>query len=178
MNAAQKAWQTRRANQLAKKRSDAAKKAWVTRRKALESTPGWQEFSKAKQSVADKKKQLLEMAKHPLASALQSYMDKSSNCYDPVFAKQIRTIDKKKQLLEMAKQGKPKPEGRPLLLEEVKKLAPHWFVDTVRREDGEHIFRGDRSKVAQKAWQTRRANQLAKKRSDAAKKAWVTRRAG
>lgn len=32
MNAAQKAWKTRRAKLLAEKRSNAAKKAWATRR--------------------------------------------------------------------------------------------------------------------------------------------------
>ncbi len=120
----------------------------------------------------EKKKQLLAMAKkggsrpikakHPLAEMLIVYTNKTKNCYDPKFDKEIRQLaphwfvsqsdianDKKQQLLEMAKRGEARPSSRshplggvllhytgktgcydPKFDKQIRKLAPHWFVDT------------------------------------------------
>jgi len=116
-------------------------------------------------TVANKKKQLLEMAKNgeqkphfrtPLGIALKGYISKSHGCYDPIFEKQIKlaphwfvgtVAEKKKQLIEMAKRGEPRPNQRkhplgnvlggytckssrcydPIFDKQIRKLAPHWF---------------------------------------------------
>jgi hypothetical protein len=87
-----------------------------------------EEASVAKYKAAQKKQQLLEMArngesrphqtKHPLGFALSNYTNPKSKCYDLNFDKEIRELvpewfnvvnQKKQQLLEMAKNGEPRP---------------------------------------------------------------------
>jgi len=77
--------------------------------KMFEQFPGW-EWDLSNNNSTENKKKLLEMAKnseprpnrkkHPLGNSLSNYLSKSQGSYDPEFDKQIR------------------------------KLAPHWFVDT------------------------------------------------
>lgn len=116
-------------------------------------------------TAAENKRKLIKMAKsgepkprykHLLGNALKSYVQKSSDCYDPEFDKLIRKLapcwfedrvaKNKRQLIQMAKKGKPKPHrkhplGRkwlhyiaksdnsydPEFDKQIRKLAPHWF---------------------------------------------------
>jgi hypothetical protein len=121
-------------------------------------------------SADENKAKLLEMArngeprphqkKHPLGTALGSYIRKSHNSYDPEFEKEIRIIashwfvntadENKVKLLEMAHNEEPRPSqtSQPLgkslsrytgqmsecydpeFDKKIRCLAPHWFVDT------------------------------------------------
>ena len=138
-------------------------------RKALEEgIEGWQEFCNSLPSdiAAEKKKEFLAMAKrgeqrpnfrtHPLGPTLCSYTNKKSDCYDPVFDKQIRkeapswfkktAVENKKELLAKARLGKPKPNWNvplgkslhnytnkhsttydPVFDKQIRKEAPSWF---------------------------------------------------
>ena len=121
-------------------------------------------------TASENKRQLLAMAKrgeprpiqkkHPLGAVLCNYTSSKSECYDAVFDKQIRKLaphwfvdtasENKRQLLAMVKRGEPRPIQRKGSLghvlygytsaksesydaefdKEIRKLAPHWFVDT------------------------------------------------
>jgi hypothetical protein len=92
-----------------------------------------------------------------LGEALVSYTNIKQKCYDPEFDKQIRKLashwfvdtaeENKKLLLEMARRGDPRPNAKtklgqalinytnnrsydPEFDKQIRKLAPHWFVDT------------------------------------------------
>ena len=138
---------------------------------ALESIEGWDEFLANANNAAEKKQLLLEMArngeprprsqKHYLAGALNSYIGKSNNSYDPEFDKKIRKLaphwfvstaaKNKKLLLEMARNGKPRPVQTTQLGsalnsytkgccdlvfdKKIRELAPHWFDTTARNKE-------------------------------------------
>jgi hypothetical protein len=121
-------------------------------------------------TAAENKAALLEMArsgelrphsqKHPLGPRLCSYTTKTSSSYDPEFDKEIRRLsphwfvdtaaENKLKFLEMARNGEPRPHHKnhplgqsfnsyikkshdcydPEFDKEIRRLAPHWFVDT------------------------------------------------
>jgi len=98
--------------------------------------------------------------KHPFGIVFCKYTNKNHACYDPKFTKEIKklaprwfintAIEKKKQLLEMARNGEPRPNKKkhplgqalvhytnkksrcydPQFDQQIRKLAPHWFVNT------------------------------------------------
>ena len=97
---------------------------------------------------------------HPLGAVLGNYIRSSSGCYDPEFSMQIKKLrpdwfisqsdranSQKEQLLQIALNGQERPSGRLGALlssytnkgkcydvefsEKIRKLASHWFVDTV-----------------------------------------------
>jgi len=119
-------------------------------------------------TAAENKKLLIEMARKgeprpngrtKLGMVFQTYKNKNSRCYDQAFDEEIRklapqwfvntAVDKKKELLEMARKGEPRPNSKtkignallsymdktgscydPVFDNEIRKLAPHWFIDT------------------------------------------------
>ena len=99
--------------------------------------------------------------KTKLGHSLDSYIYKSKDCYDPEFDKTIRALapqwfintasENKKQLLEIARREGPRPLSKTKLGrslgsyiykthgcydtkfdKKIRRLAPHWFVDTAR----------------------------------------------
>jgi hypothetical protein len=119
----------------------------------------------AKEICEEKKQMLIEIARkapkeeprpnqrtHPLGLALHTYIQKTSNAYDPAFVEKIKKIaphwllsnsdraeQNKKALLEMARKGKPRPKHLDsriytymhvdsVFASKIRKLAPHWFL--------------------------------------------------
>ena len=98
--------------------------------------------------------------KHPLGYVFNNYINKNCRSYDERFDREIRSIaphwfiktaaENKKKLLQMARNGESRPVQKKHLLgdylnrytaqsshsfdeqfkEQIKKIAPHWFVDT------------------------------------------------
>jgi hypothetical protein len=125
-------------------------------------------FGIKEQNPEKRKAQLLEMAKRgeerlnwksKLRQSLDGYTRATNSSYDPEFTKQIKKLaphwfidtasENKKDLLEMAKRGEERPNQKnhklgaslssyinatsgcydPDFTKQIKKLAPHWFVN-------------------------------------------------
>lgn len=110
--------------------------------------------------IAQKREPRPNAQKTQLGSALCSYTRKNSSSYDSKFDRQIRALaphwfidtakENKEKLLEMAHAKKPRPHQKtrlglcdylnknsssydPEFDKAIRKLAPHWFVDTAKR---------------------------------------------